>query len=280
MEKDVFVFEGFDFGFRHSKDVMPDNAKFKLHNHNDIYEIMLFLGGDAEFHVEGSVYALEPYDVVLTRPFEMHRIMCLSGKAYERSLLFVNRSYFDDNRCSSFSEIFENRPLGKDNLIPAKLVKETLTEIARRIEKYVNAGELVVANGAVTEFLYMLNQAGRSAYSPKPQDKRISDIIMYINENLSESISLDDLAEKFYIDKYYLCKMFKKNTGYTLNQYVNYKRLLLARELHSRGQSLLEASINAGFNNYSHFYRMCVKQTVSSTKDMVYSIVLVYADVK
>lgn len=269
VNKDVFVFPGFSFGLRHSKDIMPDNAKFRLHNHNDIYEIILFLSGDAEFHVEGSVYRLKPYDIVLTRPFEMHHIVCLSDKPYERIVIFINADYFKKNNCETLLEIFENRQLGKDNLIPAKLVRDTLMEPVKRAERYAEEGALPVANGAVIEFLYLLNRSKSSAYSPKPQDQRISDIIMYINENLSESITLDNLAERFYIDKYYLCKIFKKNTGYTLNQYINYKRLLLVRELHARGQSLLEASENAGFNNYSHFYRMCIKQTGRPPKKLM-----------
>lgn len=266
--RDVFVFDGFGFGLRHSCDKAPDNAKFKLHNHNDIYEIMLFLDGDAEFHVEGSVYKLKPFDMVLTRPFEMHRIICRSNKPYERILIFINTDYFKSSNRGEFLSIFEDRQLGKDNLIPAKLVKETLFETVKRAERYVNENALAVAECAVMEFLYLLNNSKKAAYSPKPQDKRVSDIIMYINENLNEAISLDGIAERFFIDKYYLCKIFKKNTGYTLNQYINYKRILLVRELHSSGQSLLEASVNAGFNNYSHFYRMCVKQTGNPPKAM------------
>lgn len=268
INKDVFVFPGFDFGLRHSKDSTPDNKKFKLHNHNEIYEIMLFLDGDAEFYVEGSIYKLKPFDMILTRPFEMHHIICKSNKPYERILLFINTKYFKRNNCSEFLRVFEDRPIGKDNLIPAKPVKECLLEPIKRAEKYVNENALLVANGAVTEFLYLLNNLKKTAYSPKPQDQRISNVIMYINENLNESITLDALAEKFFIDKYYLCKIFKKNTGYTLNQYINYKRLLLVRELHSKGQTLLEASINAGFNNYSHFYRMCIKQMGEPPKNM------------
>lgn len=269
INKDVFVFPGFDFGMRHSKDIMPDNAKFRLHNHNDIYETILFLDGDAEFHVEGSVYRLKPYDIVLTRPFEMHHIVCLSNKPYERIVIFINADYFRKNESENLLTIFEDRPLGKDNLIPSWLVRETLMEPVKRAERYLGEGAYLVANGAITEFLYLLNRSKQSAYSPKPQDQRISNIIMYINENLNESITLDNLAERFFIDKYYLCKIFKKNTGYTLNQYINYKRLLLVRELHARGQSLLEASTNAGFNNYSHFYRMCIKQTGAPPKNII-----------
>jgi AraC-like DNA-binding protein len=184
-------------------------------------------------------------------------------------LLFINNDYFKKNRCEKFSDIFENRPIGKNNLIPSELVQKTLIEPLKRAEHYVDEGAFAVANGAVIEFLYLLNRLDKSAYSSKPKDRRISDIIMYINENLNENITLDGISEKFYIDKYYLCKIFKKNTGYTLNQYINYKRLLLARELHASGQSLLEASTNAGFNNYSHFYRMCVRQTGSPPKNMI-----------
>ena len=54
----------------------------------------------------------------------------------------------------------------------------------------------------------------------------------------------------------------------SLSQYINHKRILLVRELHTQGQSLLEASTNAGFNNYSHFYRQYVKKTGMTPKNM------------
>lgn len=110
------------------------------------------------------------------------------------------------------------------------------------------------------EFLYLLNHIGEPLTLPTVEDERVKNILLHINENLTGDLSLDCLAETFFINKYHLCRIFKTITGYAINQYVNYKRLLLANELHKKGQSLLEASTNAGFNSYAHFYRMHKKE--------------------
>ncbi len=262
------LFEGYKFGISHSRDASPDNSEFKLHNHNDVYELVLFVNGAAEFHAEGSIYKLKPYDMLAARPQELHHIVCISKKPYERFVLYLSRDYFKTPGCEEFADVFENRALGENNLIPAEVVRETLLEPFNRLYKYSMEKNYFVANAVLIEFLYLLNNAKKPPSRATARDKRIVDVIQYINEHLNEQLKLDDLAERFYIDKYHLCRIFKHSTGYTLNRYINYKRLLLVRELHAQGQSLLEASTNAGFNNYSHFYRMYIKQNGESPRNM------------
>lgn len=267
-ERRVVIFPGMDFGLEHKTDIQPDNKDFKLHQHDDVYELVLYISGDAEFYVEGSIYPLKPYDLIMTRPFEMHHIKCLSKRPYERIILYIKPEFFEKKECEEYKEVLMNRAAGTGNVIPSDIVRDTLMSAINRISVYTHDGALTAAGAVVVEFLYLLNST-KSAISPeKSKDKRISNIISYINDHLSEQITLDYLAEKFYINKYHLCKIFKKNTGYTLSQYINHKRILLVRELHMKGQSLLEASTNAGFNNYSHFYRMYVRKTGMTPKNM------------
>ena len=98
-EKTVKIFPNMYFGLTHCYDEVPDNNDFKLHNHDDVYEIVLFLSCDSEFYAEGNVYKLKPYDMLITRPFEMHHIRCLSTKPYERIILYLSTEYFKQNRC-------------------------------------------------------------------------------------------------------------------------------------------------------------------------------------
>ncbi len=77
----------------------------------------------------------------------------------------------------------------------------------------------------------------------------------FIDEHISEELSLDVVAENFGMSKHYLCHLFKKNTGYTVIQYVKHKRLCLAKEYYISGRNLLEAATMAGFKSYSNFYR-------------------------
>lgn len=268
-EKTVTIFDGFDFGMTHCIDKIADNNDFCLHEHSDVFEIVLFISGDADFHVEGNVYPLEPYDLIITRPCEMHRIYCKSAKQYERIITYLTADYFEKHNLQQLSEIFCDRPLGTGNLIPSEFVKSDLLDSLNRVHTYSKQKEYIPASGAIIEFLYLLNKSKKAAVDAAPRDKRVADVIKFINENLSEVITLDMLAEKFFIDKYHLCRVFKKSTGYTVNAYINYKRLLFARELHMSGQSLLEASANAGFNNYSNFYRMYVRQNGGAPKNMI-----------
>ena len=65
-------------------------------------------------------------------------------------------------------------------------------------------------------------------------DEKIVGILDYINNHLHEQITLDLLEEKFYVSKYYLCHLFRKNTGVTVGEYTSYKRILKAKTADQR----------------------------------------------
>ena len=90
--------------------------------------------------------------------------------------------------------------------------------------------------------------------------RTISEIITYINDNISSPITLDELTEKFFLSKYYMCRSFKNQTGFTINQYIITKRMLLVKELYKKGMSLSAASVEAGFGGYTAFYKAYTKE--------------------
>ncbi len=259
-----------DLGFTviHKKNTVPNTLQFSPHNHDDIYEIMLFLGGDCEFNVEGNSYKLKAYDITFTRPFELHNIVCISKKAYERIILYIKKDFFSAKGREKYLDIFENRELGTGNIISYDLTDGTERKCINKINEYYSEGARDVAECAVTEFLYIINKTKYVSAGTLAGNERIRDVIIYINNNLSERLLLDDIADRFFINKYYLCKYFKKYTGYTIGQYINFKRILLAQEYHRSGQTLLQASINAGFNSYAHFYKTYVSRMGKSPKEM------------
>lgn len=252
----------------HNTDERPDTMEFKLHNHDNLYEIVLLLDGDCEFHVEGNVYKLKPNDIMFTRPFELHRMSFLSDKVYDRIILYITADYFADEHTKEFLDIFENRELGTGNLVMSDITDNSLYECMMRIMKYSDEGAYKVANNVLAEMLYLLNKSKNTDEFYYTKNERIRDIIMYINNNLTEDLSLDKISNEFFITKHYMCKIFKKFTGHSIHQYISYKRILLAQELHKKGQSLIHASMNAGFNSYTNFYKAYVKQNGLPPKSM------------
>jgi len=250
---------GYDFVYSINNSPRND-LEFRLHNHDSFYEIYLFLTGNAQFHIEGNIYQAHPHDIFIARPYEMHHNVFLSSDKYERIVLFIDLDFFQKHHCPELERFFTERKLGTDCQIPAAIVNREMFTLLMKMNRYLKKGAEKIAHCVLMEFLYELNQIQEPLTAPTTRDRRVSEILLYINEHLTQEMTLDQLSASFYINKYHLCRVFKSITGYTINQYINYKRLLLALELHKKGQSLLEASTNAGYNSYAHFYRMYKKE--------------------
>ena len=80
------------------------------------------------------------------------------------------------------------------------------------------------------------------------------------NRNLSENLSIDHLAERFFFSKYHMMRKFKKETGYTIHTYFISKRLLHARSLIAQGTPVMKAAMQSGFQDYTAFVRAYKKQ--------------------
>jgi YesN/AraC family two-component response regulator len=90
--------------------------------------------------------------------------------------------------------------------------------------------------------------------------QKLSPVLDYIEQNLDQDLSLDQLEKEFYINKFYLIKLFKKYTGSTIHEYIIYKRISLAKRYLSQGCNVTEACMKSGFNDYSSFLRMFKKR--------------------
>ncbi len=135
----------------------------------------------------------------------------------------------------------------------------------------------ILGNVYLIELLTYLNMAYFDSYKESIQDdiifnRKISDIIHYINNNLAEPLSLDMLAKKFYISKYHLFREFKKYTGYTPHEYALHKRLIHSREQLKEGSRISDICQSCGFGDYSNFYRSFIKVYGMTPKEFQQSL--------
>ncbi|MBQ4259197.1 MAG: helix-turn-helix transcriptional regulator [Lachnospiraceae bacterium] len=162
------------------------------------------------------------------------------------------------NDCTEFTDMVFRRSPGIDNIISADKVKENgIDDIFRRLHHYIQERPICysVIRSVIIELLYHLNKLVVKSNRFHYKHENIKNILAYIHDHLTEDLSLDGIAENFFFSKQHLCKIFKENTGFTIHKYISYKRIVLVRELHSKGLSLTEACRCAGFHEYSSFYR-------------------------
>ncbi len=251
-----------NYYFSYSENKNVSDAAFKLHNHDE-YEIYMFLGGDSYYVVEGKSYSLEPYDMIIIRRHEMHRIFHKSNMPYSRIVLMVKPEFFSDNECEEYERQFINAEGSTGNKIDADIVRDSgLYDAFMRIKKYSDnytAEDTPVVKSVVTEILYLIDRVTRFSSDDIP-NKMLKDIIRFINTHYYDNLSIDDISANFYVSKYHLCRIFKAATGLTIHKYITQKRMTRVRELVSSGSNITEAAMCSGFGNYSSFYRQYLKE--------------------
>ncbi|MDK6805473.1 AraC family transcriptional regulator [Aerococcus sp. UMB7834] len=91
------------------------------------------------------------------------------------------------------------------------------------------------------------------------RDQLASDIKQYVDDHFNEPITLQDTAKRFNISTSTVNRIFQKYYHDTLYQYLITKRLSYAHDCIKKGQSISHSWKNAGFKDYSNFYRSFIK---------------------
>jgi AraC-like DNA-binding protein/mannose-6-phosphate isomerase-like protein (cupin superfamily) len=263
-----------DFQFFHLKD--QRNMEFEFHHH-EFNKIIIFISGNVTYLIEGKAYKLRPWDILFVSNSEIHKPVIDYSKPYERIVIWVNSGFLekhnsnDCNLLASFdlaaAQKFNMLRLNSELLINIKLILSQLEDEC----KSSDFGSDILKNSLILQFLVSLNRLymgmeDNRGISDIEYDENIGAILDYINENISEELSIDNLASRFYMSKYYLMHKFKKQTGYTIHNYILQKRLILSNSLIKSGKSITEVCAECGFYDYSTFFRAFKKMFGVSPK--------------
>ena len=82
----------------------------------------------------------------------------------------------------------------------------------------------------------------------------IKEICRFIIDNIYDDISLERLEKEFYYNKYYIIRMFKEYTGYTIKEFSNTIKVLKTIDpLLYTDDSILKIALNNGFNSQEYY---------------------------
>lgn len=280
MHNDIFTLrqtmEHPDFECYHYYNSVPPQLDFHEH---EFYEVFFFLSGDVSYVVEGRTYQLRPGDILLTDNRDIHKAIVRPGKPYERFIIWVQPSFVEQIKLfgADLSACFTDASQKKYKLIRPD--SDVLTHLRAICQKMLrNRDEAAFGSATLSyvyliEFLVYLNRAyfatPDAIRSDVTENEKINEIVAYINENLSENLALDRVAETFYMSKSYLSHQFKDYTGMTLYQFIIKKRVTVARNMLREGRPVMEACMQCGFNDYSNFLKAFKREFGKSPKDFM-----------
>lgn len=251
-------------------DQRSHNINMEFQHDHDFYEIHILLDSRATHIIEGNVHALQQYDIVLLRPYRLHKTQYPVGPPHKR--LIIN--FAVPTNTPGFETAYKNMllPFGEEVPIyrltgePRRAVFDPLNAIFTLSH---NASPLnpVLIHSLFQQFLcaltqqrdmnsYVLEEIGNAIM------QKIYSITAHIHSKYSSELSLDSISREFYISPYYLSHQFKAVTGFTLTEYIQMTRVRKAQQLliHTRHKISIIAE-QCGFNSFSQFNRIFNKQS-------------------
>lgn len=239
------------------------------HFHKEL-EILLVIDGCLEVHIEDEVYSMEKGDVILIGSHQLHRDRTYDQNNLEYMVLqFDIQQYFDQSTVSYIKYFSETkRPLSHLNYIFKKnteaqqvvfaCAQEIYHESQAKIEGYEIAVTMLIKKIILT---LIRNDTEKSLnYHNDYELHRLKPVLDYIEEHLSDKITVDDAAKIINMSYYYFVKYFKKVLGMTFTEYVNFKKIKKAeRILLTKEMTISHVGESIGLPNMAHFYKLFKK---------------------
>lgn len=251
-------------GLRASHLTFDENNKPTLEPHcHESHELLYVLHGEGKYIVEGVEYPLRPQSLFLMHPYEYHYVAPSLSHTYERIVFHFDASLLPD--CLRDHPMLTQRGINYFHLKSMNSPFRNSYAMLDEVTALSNGGEEstpeaeAFLRSAITQILLLLARE-----TPQKTDVvengTVLQIIDYLNRHLCEDLSLEALAHEFFISKYYLCRIFRAQTGASIYTYFTTKRMALARQMITNGEAATTAATALGFRDYSSFYRAYRKQ--------------------
>ena len=142
-------------------------------------------------------------------------------------------------------------------LTDAREIRKIFSSLCEYYHGGTAKNELMVQS-LLLKLIFLLEQKVallKTNHRPKPSNQTvIEQTLRYINEHLTEELSLSSLSEQVHFSPIYFHKLFKRSVGKNLREYVEEQRIKKAIDLLiSTDKTLTQIAYECGFSSQSHF---------------------------
>lgn len=211
------------------------------HSH-DLSQLILAEQGTLHINVDGTCLVLPPWYCVWIPPRLSHEIWSSSPDVTLRSL------FFESNACK---QNFYHTP----SVFP---ISPLLREMIRYTERWNNVtmedtSEQIFMK-AIQHTLPDAMKASVNIKLPSSKNERLVDIIDYLQQHISEKVSVDSLGIQFGISPRSLHRLFVQELGIPFSTYMKMMRIMYAVDLLSQGSnSIAEVAASVGYDSLPTF---------------------------
>ena len=212
----------------------------------DYYAIGRTEQGHSEWWSNGKVWHSGPGTIHVKQPGDVHRDLARHGP---NTIMMVMLPSQELEQVREYGKLRAMPQLDRDDerARPFQRFLDAVSGNADRLSLEVALAEAVSAFGVLRSV---------SVDAARPVRRAME----YLYENISEPITLDDLAAHASFDKFHLCRAFRAQIGMPPHTYLTHLRIPRAKELLGRGTRASEVASLVGFYDQAaltrHFRRI------------------------
>ena len=246
------------------------NIKSKQIKSNEYYKILFIFEGNCKIKWGYKSQEGNKDSIILISPNNIIEVASKSNNPLTIYELVITAELLnilsdeDVNLAKSFNTVpFECRVVNA-NIETTMLIKNILKKLFRSKENKNEFADSIYIKSMLSIVVVLILRSCIYA-EPKQKIKRntpflIDDIFAYINNHITEEISLDCLEREFYVSKFHISREFKKLTGTTLHQYIVKAKLDLCKKLIEEGKSITDIAQICNLGSYNNLFRVFKKE--------------------
>ena len=238
----------------------------ELHIHDEV-QILAGISGILEVSVNSKKSNLRVGDVMIINSRTPHKTKAILPFTSTASVCLPASELFFSSFPREYSALALALAQSEESFIYLRRENEATTEIFSTIsrmseeETKKDKAHTFFTDGYSKILIGLLHRNGiindLSTLCDLDSISKISPVFTYIEENISREITLEDVAKLVGMNREYFCRFFKKATGVTLVDHINFIRITRAEELLvSTQESISSISDALGFSSVSYFTRV------------------------
>ncbi|OAS89265.1 MULTISPECIES: AraC family transcriptional regulator [Metabacillus] len=243
--------------------VMPNHYNTLLHKHS-FFEVCFVVDGEGEYIDNNSTYKLQKNTLFLSRPNVLHQIKSEDGLF----LLYIGLELIESESNDKWLKIMEQIEECTEIIIDVEerasfslLWESLLSQASQNDHPFFEEILMNIANSLILSLLERFSPMDADSSNQNISNEETSPILMqaklYIQDNLSDTLKLSDIAKHLHISSRHLSRLFVKELGVSYSEYVKKERIQKsAMLLKTTNLSIKEISEQTGFKNVHYFTRV------------------------
>ena len=249
-------------------DVRSSDLNMQFQHFHTFYELCVLLCPHTTHFLQGKPFELQTFDIFGIPPNVLHKTQYPEGDPCKRLIIQFSLPKHVTGLSNEYEQLLsifhQEIPIFRfERELQQKLYRK-LNDIFLLAKKTDPMRDLIIHQKFI-EFLTLLflnrhKNTYANAADMTPMQQKIYSITSYIHAHYTEDLSLEQLAQKFYISSCYLSHQFKAVTGFTVTDYIQITRVRNVQTMLITTQTpITDAASACGFSSFSQFNRVFQK---------------------